>query len=75
MPKQRLKNIRYVVMGKGCPRSVGFTTKSSARGYAYHFKTKGCKPRIYQIENEKLKERFMKRYHNTPGWRNKRKNK
>ncbi len=68
-----MKDIRYVVMGKNCPRSVGFTNQESALNYASHFKekNKSCKPKIFEIENEKLKERFKRRFHNTDSYRRK----
>lgn len=71
MAEKRFKDLRYVVMGKGCPRSVGFTGSSSAIKYASYFKSDKCKPRIYKIENAKLVERFVKRFHNTKSYRNK----
>jgi len=71
MVKKKFKDLRYVVMGKGCPRSVGFTMSSSATKYADAVKSNKCKPRIYKIENAKLVERFKKRFHNTKSYRNK----
>jgi len=71
MAEKRFKDLRYVVMGKGCPRSVGFTESSSAIKYADHFRSDTCKPRIYKIENAKLVERFKKRFHNTKSYKEK----
>ena len=51
---------RYVVMGKGVPRSVGFKWKRSAIKYVIHFKKKGKKPKIYRISELKIKKHFLK---------------
>ena len=64
-------NLKYVVMGKGCPRSVGFSDSPTALKYANHFRSEKCKPRIYKIEDAKLKERFKKRFHNTKSYKEK----
>lgn len=75
MAEKRFKDLRYVVMGKGCPRSVGFTIPSSAVKYADAVKSDKCKPRIYKIENAKLVERFKKRFHKTKSYKEKMKGK
>ena len=54
-------NKKYVVMGKGVIRSVGLEYKSSAIKYADYFRKKGGKPRIYKIEEIKLRKRFLNR--------------
>lgn len=64
-------DLKYVVMGKGCPRSVGLPNKLNALTYADSVRSTKCKPKIYKIENAKLIERFKKRFHNTKSYRNK----
>ena len=58
--KEKIKEPRYVVIGRNIPRSIGFIEKHMALSYADFYKRKGFKPKIIIQSRKYLLERFKK---------------